>query len=226
MSIKENYFLNRNKELSSYHSTRDQLALREILTYKTLCKVANFNDNLDIDSGKFLDLGSGDQFLSKAVKQENFEYIPLDIDRVNFEIDSFPIESSSIDIIFCLALIEHIANSDLFLSECARVLKPGGNIYLSTPNFKYSYRSFYNDPTHIRPFTAISLQKQISFFFDKPIVFPNSRCKSENFYRSKFSFQVARYLPFMGSNKYMPSFLKGRATGIFCLATKKSMDQK
>lgn len=226
MKIKENYFSERNKllqnnEINSTESfNRSKLAIREVDTYKTLSSVAGFNSNLNLSQGKFLDLGAGDKFLSHAINKSNLEYIPLDIDNIDFEIDTFPIKDSSVDIIFSLALIEHLSNIDHFFSECKRVLKSEGIIYLSTPNFQYSYANFYDDPTHVRPFTPKSLKLVLSYYFDKPQVFPSSRCKSENFYKSKYSFQMARRLPFLGSSKYAPNFLKGRATGIFSIATK------
>jgi len=232
MKIKKKYFFTRNEllETSEMDSTatlsRASLAYREIETYKTLCNVNGINTNLDLLNGKFLDLGAGDQFLSHAVNKTALEYIPLDIDNVNFETDNFPISDSSVDIIFSLALIEHISNIDHFFSECARVLKPKGVIFLSTPNFQYCYANFYDDPTHIRPFTPKSLELSLSYFFERPRIFPNARCKSENFYKRKYAFQISRLLPFLGSTKYVPSFLKGRSTGIFGLANKHSTESE
>jgi SAM-dependent methyltransferase len=232
MKVKENYFSERNKllksnvETSTFDPNRAILANREIQTFKTLCNLSGINHNLDRLNGHFLDVGAGDQFMAHAVNQTALKYIPLDINNVNFETDNFPVNDSSIDVIFSLALIEHIANIDHLLSECARVLKPDGVIFLSTPNFKYSYAKFYDDPTHVRPFTPKSLEQLASFFFKNPRVFPNARCKSENFYQMKYAFQISRFLPFLGSTKYVPSFLKGRSTGIFCLASGDSVGSK
>ncbi len=41
---------------------------------------------------------------------------------------AFP--DKSFDVIFGVAILEHINNLDMFFSECSRVLKPGGNLYL------------------------------------------------------------------------------------------------
>ena len=56
------------------------------------------------------------------------------------------------------------------------------------------------------------------FGFDVLSLMPNVRCKSRFYNDSKFNFKVARYLPFRGFGGPF-SFLKGRSTGIFCLAT-------
>ena len=48
--------------------------------------------------------------------------------------NEFPFEDNSFDSITAGELIEHIANIDLFLTECKRVLKPKGKLIFSTPN--------------------------------------------------------------------------------------------
>ena len=43
-----------------------------------------------------------------------------------------PFPSGSFDLILSHAVIEHVADAPLYLRECARVLAPGGRMYLST----------------------------------------------------------------------------------------------
>jgi 2-polyprenyl-3-methyl-5-hydroxy-6-metoxy-1,4-benzoquinol methylase len=45
-----------------------------------------------------------------------------------------PYASASQDLIFAGEVIEHIVDTDHFLSEAARCLKPGGHLLLTTPN--------------------------------------------------------------------------------------------
>ena len=33
-----------------------------------------------------------------------------------------------------------------------------------TPNFKYGYDDFYDDPTHVKPYTDTSIQKLLEMF--------------------------------------------------------------
>ena len=47
-----------------------------------------------------------------------------------------------------------------FLTESFRVLKKDGFLILVTPDWEYNFKNFYNDPTHIRPYT----QKSLKFF--------------------------------------------------------------
>ncbi len=50
----------------------------------------------------------------------------------------FPLESNSIDIAICTGVLEHVGNTDLFFSECRRVISPGGYLCITTAN-KISY---------------------------------------------------------------------------------------
>ena len=68
-------------------------------------------------------------------------------------------------------MIEHLYNIDHFLSEVFRILKPGGIFYLSTPNFRYCYKSFYDDPTHVKPYTDESIGKTLTIFGFESVTF-------------------------------------------------------
>jgi len=220
-SLKDKYFNKRLRDLSLENETsagnRELLAIKEIVTFQNLCRIKGFDTKLD--GSTFLDLGSGDQFLKLAL--DKTDYIPLDIDDLDFESEELPIQDNSVDVLFSLAVVEHITNIEHFMSECFRVLKPQGIIYLTTPNFRYCFRDFYNDPTHVRPFTDVSLPKMIEYHgFENVEAFPSSRCKADWFYKGKYRFSKCAYLPFLGTNKWAPKVLCGKATGIICMAEK------
>ena len=88
-----------------------------------------------------LDLGSGDKFLKNEFMEKGMIYKDYDINDIDFEIDKFKDEDDTFDLVVSLAVLEHIKNPNLFLSECKRVLK-NSYIYLSTPNWKYSKDTF------------------------------------------------------------------------------------
>lgn len=52
--------------------------------------------------------------------------------------DAWPIESSSIDLIVCDFVMEHLEDPDYFFKEANRVLRIGGYLCIRTPN-KWSY---------------------------------------------------------------------------------------
>jgi SAM-dependent methyltransferase len=45
---------------------------------------------------------------------------------------ALPFEDGAFDLVLSHAVIEHVADAPLYLRECARVLGPGGHLYLST----------------------------------------------------------------------------------------------
>lgn len=88
-----------------------------------------------------------------------------------------PFESGSFDFVFAGEIIEHIFDTRSFLAEVNRVLKPKGNLILSTPNLaRFDDRLkllFGKTPRqtsplhpylylHIRPFTFDSLKNALS----------------------------------------------------------------
>jgi 2-polyprenyl-3-methyl-5-hydroxy-6-metoxy-1,4-benzoquinol methylase len=203
-------------------TNRQELGEREIITFLNISEFYGKKISLSDEKKQFLDLGCGDQHLRKSVEDRNMNYLGLDITDVNFEFDKLPLENNSIDFIVTLAVIEHISNPDNFLSEILRVLKPGGIIYISTPNWYYSYKEFYNDPTHVKPYNPATLERILLMYgFNNPKTYPGLRCKPKWYYLGNYRFFKGNYLlPFRGETKYVPKFLKGRSTSIFAIATK------
>jgi len=65
---------------------------------------------------------------------------PLIDEFRQIESDRWPVETASIDLLVSDAVLEHIADPDVFFSECSRVVKPGGYLCIRTPN-RWSYVS-------------------------------------------------------------------------------------
>jgi methionine biosynthesis protein MetW len=102
-----------------------------------------------------LDIGCGNGEFSKILHESwNVKPIGIDISRdyvqkmqdrgyeayiVNLEDGNLPLKNNSIDGAVCLETIEHIFDADNVLSEINRVLKPGGELIISTPNVMYIY---------------------------------------------------------------------------------------
>ena len=45
-----------------------------------------------------------------------------------------PVRTASVDVVANLQVIEHLWDQEGFLAECARVLRPGGRLIVTTPN--------------------------------------------------------------------------------------------
>ncbi len=59
--------------------------------------------------------------------------------------------------VFCCWLFEHLSDLDRAMGEVRRVLKPGGKVLVIVPSARL--RQFWDDYTHIRPFTHTSLRQ-------------------------------------------------------------------
>lgn len=106
-----------------------------------------------------IDLGSGDKMFSKLCYDYDRISYSYDYPDFDIEIDKLNHMDESIDFITMNAVIEHIYNPSNILNECYRVLKKDGIIIIRTPNFQLDYKNFYNDPTHVKPYTPKSLTK-------------------------------------------------------------------
>lgn len=49
-------------------------------------------------------------------------------------LDALPVASGAVDVVVNLQVVEHLWDQPGFLAECARVLRPGGALLISTPN--------------------------------------------------------------------------------------------
>jgi SAM-dependent methyltransferase len=60
--------------------------------------------------------------------------------------------------VFCCWLLEHLSEPDRAISEMYRILKPGGYacVIVPSPN---NMTAFYDDYTHVRPYTPVSLKQ-------------------------------------------------------------------
>jgi SAM-dependent methyltransferase len=87
-----------------------------------------------------------------------------DFRQIDLEKENLPWADGTIDAITSFHLVEHLKDLALMFSEAARVLKPGGRIYLETPHPKSLVLpsslhmqvplNFFDDLTHVRVVTA------------------------------------------------------------------------
>jgi 2-polyprenyl-3-methyl-5-hydroxy-6-metoxy-1,4-benzoquinol methylase len=100
------------------------------------------------------------------------EHTPRNTDfaRADLETDRLPWPDRSFDSITCMHVIEHLRSADNLWREVARLLKPGGRVYMETPGPESVATpsppdalrgkvtlNFYDDPTHIAPVPVAAL---------------------------------------------------------------------
>lgn len=125
-------------------------------------------------SGSVLDIGPGKGFMVKLFLSWGLKVSCVDIDSVlsaefqkagcDFKVadlrkDSLPYADNTFDLIWCSHVIEHLPDPLHLLSECLRVLRPGGVLVIRTPDLMKFRFQFWDDPTHVRPFILNSLRK-------------------------------------------------------------------
>ena len=158
MTFKQDYL--QNKAANWKNHDRNLLAERE---YKTISYLLQLFYNFELKKGSsILDLGSGDQFLRNEFSKREISYFSLDINDLDFENDKFNFKDDKFDLVISLAVLEHLKNPDLFLNESRRVLKNESFLFLSTVNWKYSKNIFYDDVTHVKPYSPESLNEVLS----------------------------------------------------------------
>ncbi len=133
-----------------------------------LFKKFRFKNNM-----KVLEVGAGRCEVLKNFKNLGLFCVAADISPVskkyadNAGIDFFllkndnklPFEDNSMDIIYTKSLIEHIIEPTALIVEFKRVLKPGGKLLCLTPDWESNMKIFYDDITHVKPFTRNSLEQ-------------------------------------------------------------------
>ena len=161
MELKKNYALSHSKKLEqSLHLNKRLFNTYNKITQKKLGRIL---------SGVNIDLGCGDQGFSEYLKTIGVISYPYDYPSFDIEKDRLEHEDDSVDFVTMNAVIEHIKNPDNIFKEIRRVLKINGLVFVRTPNWQMDYKNFYNDPTHIKPYTPTSLEETFELYNLKTI---------------------------------------------------------
>lgn len=218
--MSKEYLENLKKRDDYNEKNQTYLKERVFKTFKNLIYTF-FRKNIN-DFDELLDLGSADGSFIKVAQKNGLKSEGLDIDKINFENEKFKFENNKFDLITAISVIEHLANPNNFLTEVKRVLKKDGFFILVTPNWKFDMKDFYDDPTHVKPYTTKSINFLLgSFKFRNIKIVPWLVCKPSWMWKIPFSFELARIIPFRGSrNKLIPDFLKGKSKSILIICQK------
>lgn len=150
----------------------------------------NCENILDIGCGRGIQLKHLCESLSArgfGVDEEIVKSSEFEIRECDFESERLPFEDNFFDLIFSKSVCEHVRNTENFFSETYRVLKPGGVFICITPDWASQMKNFYDDFTHVQPFTIKSMKNCMKiygfdvqcceYFYQLPFVWKHSWMK-------------------------------------------------
>ena len=155
-----------------------------------------FMNNPKSESRKILDIGCcrGDALKRLKKNDENLELYGIDIrdedtydditfKTCNLESEKIPFEDNTFDFVYSKSVLEHVFNTENYIQESYRVLKPGGLFIGLTPDWKSQRKFFWDDYTHVRPFTRKGLRDCLrmhdfedadcEYFYQLPFIWEN-----------------------------------------------------
>jgi SAM-dependent methyltransferase len=123
----------------------------------------------------------------------------------DYERQGLPFKTGEFSVLFNKSVFEHVRDITPLLEECHRVLAPGGRMVSLVPDWMAQWRHFYDDWTHVRPFTLVGLReciqshgfevrealrfRQLPLLWERPYLSPLSDAAAllpDAFKRSKF----------------------------------------
>jgi len=171
----------------------DQKNLGNLAISRRIKNMLSILDGLDLRNKNILDVGCYDGTFLSLMKNRNNGFYGVEASDWGFEqarkkgieVRQFffndetklPYEDNFFDVVVAGEIIEHIYDTDFFLVEIRRILKPGGKLLISTPNIASLGRRllllFGKNPIielspnesdssgHIRYFTFKTLEKML-----------------------------------------------------------------
>jgi SAM-dependent methyltransferase len=154
-----------------------------LFEYYRSAKVLAFMERAGVAlGGRVLDAGCGGGGMPLSLAEEATEVVGIDpaerfqdagvrlgrergLHNLHFALAdgmALPFPAATFDLVLSHAVIEHVADAPLYLRECARVLTPGGHVYLSTA----PYLSFAG--AHL---PRLKIQVPLHLLFGRPIAF-------------------------------------------------------
>jgi ubiquinone/menaquinone biosynthesis C-methylase UbiE len=153
---------------AAYHQTRFQPDPRRRVLWQTLVACV-FQKQIPPDA-VVLELGAGYGDFINAVKARRrlavdvwpgmIAHLEPGVEGLVTSITQLDgVPDGSVDYVFSSNCFEHVSQPDLVacLAQLRRKMKPGAMISIVQPNFKYCFRDYFDDYTHVAIYTAQGL---------------------------------------------------------------------
>lgn len=153
---------------TGYHHARLPPDARRDILWRTLCR--HYFQRHVPAGGCVLDLGAGyGEFINNVTARRRIaidswagfaEHLAPDVEAIVGSVtDLSAIEDRSVDYAFASNLFEHLTQDDFrqTLAALRAKLAPSGTLTILQPNYRYAYREYFDDYTHVSVYSHVSL---------------------------------------------------------------------
>ena len=150
------------------------------------CRYSVILRRLDPQAVRILDIGCGDAFLTHQIRQTGRQVVGLDTSHLGLQLgldalnrraggagsaslmraDLFhlPLQNECFDSVVMADVIEHVAGAEEAVAESWRVLRPGGQLLITTPRRRGDTLA---DEYHVQEYTGPELQKMLQHHYSR-----------------------------------------------------------
>ncbi len=150
----------------TYFQSRYSFDKRRQKVWKAICEylskyIPRDSVVLELGSGycDFINNIKASKKIAVDINSDLKKYCNPDIEFINSNVVDINFQPGSVGIVFASNLFEHLNDKDLniIIEKVLYCLNSSGRLILIQPNYKYSYRDYWDDYTHIKVFSHISL---------------------------------------------------------------------
>lgn len=152
--------------VSNYFQTRYEFNVGRERVWKAICE---YLSKYIPPESSVLDLGSGYCDFINNIRALNKVAIDMDLDSkkfckkdvsfFNLKVTDIEFEENTFDIVFSSNLFEHLREEELdsLIQKISKILKIKGKLIIIQPNYYYAYKEYWDDFTHRKAFSHVSL---------------------------------------------------------------------